>query len=341
MRVAVAGASGYAGGELLRLLLGHPEMTLAVAAAGAAAGSSVTDYHPHLPELAGWVFTETRAEVLADADLVFLALPHGQSAALVRELSQTVPIVDLGADFRLDDPDEWARYYGGDHAGTWTYGLPELPGARQAITDSHRVANPGCYVTAVTLALAPLLTDGLVERDDLVVVAASGTSGAGRAAKASLLASEVMGAMSAYKVGGSHQHIPEMRQNLRRAAGADVRLSFTPMLAPMSRGILATCSARLTDRASQAAVTESLYAAYDDEPFVHVLDDGRWPTTAATLGSNSVHLRAAVDDESGRVTVVAAVDNLVKGAAGQALQNANLVLGLPEGTGLPRRGVAP
>ncbi len=341
MRVAVAGASGYAGGELLRLLLGHPEMTLAVAAAGAGAGSSVTDYHPHLPELAGWAFTETRPEVLAVADLVFLALPHGQSAALVLELPQALPIIDLGADFRLDDPADWARYYGGEHAGTWTYGLPELPGARRAIKDSHRVANPGCYVTAVTLALAPLLADGLVEPDGLVVVAASGTSGAGRAAKAGLLASEVMGAMSAYKVGGRHQHTPEIVQNLRRATGRDVTLSFTPTLAPMPRGILATCSAHVAEGATEEAVLAALRQAYQAEPFVHVLPPGRWPTTGATLGSNAVHLQAALDVAAGRVTVVAAEDNLVKGAAGQALQNANLVLGLPETMGLTARGVAP
>ena len=341
MQVAVAGASGYAGGELLRLLQGHPELELAVAAGAAAAGSLVTDHHPQLPDLAGWVFAETRPEVLADADVVFLALPHGQSAALARGLPPGLPVVDLGADFRLDDPGEWARYYGGEHAGTWTYGLPELAGAREAIASSHRVANPGCYVTAVTLALAPLLADGLVEPDDLVVVAASGTSGAGRAAKTSLLASEVMGSMSAYKVGGSHQHTPEMAQNLRRAAGVDVRLSFTPLLAPMPRGILATCSARVAAGADEASIRGCLRDAYAGEPFVHVLADGRWPSTAATSGSNSVHLQAALDPASARVTVVAAEDNLVKGAAGQAVQNANLVLGLPETMGLPVRGVAP
>lgn len=341
MKVAVAGASGYAGGELLRLLAGHPELELSVAAAGGAAGSPVTAVHPQLPDLADTVFAETRPDVLSGADVVFLALPHGESAALVAQMPNDVPIVDLGADFRLDDAAQWQRYYGSEHAGTWTYGLPELPGARERIGASARVANPGCYVTAVTLALAPLLVDGVAEPSDIVVVAASGTSGAGRSLKASLLASEVMGSMSAYKVGGTHQHTPEIVQNLGQAAGEAVTLSFTPTLAPMPRGILATCSARLAAGATEEAVLASLRGAYHGEPFVRVLPTGQWPVTGATLGSNTVHLQAAVDFDAGRVTVVAAEDNLVKGAAGQALQNANLMLGLPETMGLPVTGLAP
>lgn len=340
MRVAVGGASGYAGGELLRLIDAHPQLHLAVAAAGASAGVPVADLHPQLPHLATTVFTETRADVLADADLVMLALPHGESAALARELPGPLPIVDLGADFRLDDAADWEHFYGSEHAGTWTYGLPELSGARDRISASSRVANPGCYVTAVTLALAPLLSAGLVHGDDIVVVAASGTSGAGRAPRASLLGSEVMGSMSAYKVGGRHQHTPEIAQNLRAATGSDVTVSFTPTLAPMSRGILATCTARARDT-SEAEVLDCLDAAYADEPFVHLLPPGRWPTTGATVGSNSVHLQAALDPRTGRVSVVAAEDNLVKGAAGQAVQNANLMLGLPETMGLSAVGVAP
>lgn len=341
MKVAVAGASGYAGGELLRLLLSHPELEVAVAAAGAAAGTEVTSVHPQLGDLHPMAFAETRPEALSQVDVVFLALPHGESAALARQLPEALPIIDLGADFRLDDAADWERFYGGRHAGTWTYGLPELPGARERIRSSHRVANPGCYVTAVTLALAPLLAEGLVAPDDIVVVAASGTSGAGRAPQAHLLASEVMGSMSAYKVGGTHQHTPEIAQNLRYATGAPVGLSFTPLLAPMPRGILATCSARLTDGGTDQSVADCLVTAYERERFVRVLPSGRWPTTAATLGANTVHLQAAVDQDAGRVTVVAALDNLVKGAAGQALQNANLVLGLPEAMGLPVTGVAP
>ena len=339
--VAVAGASGYAGGELLRLLLGHPGLVIGPLAAGRAVGRPVTELHPQLPQLRGLVFAAADPDVLAAADLVLLALPHGESAALVGALPDDLPVVDLGADFRLTDPGAWAHYYGGSHAGSWTYGLPELPGARAAVTASTRVANPGCYPTSVALALAPLLAAGLVEPADVVVVAASGTSGAGRKDSATLMASEVMGSLSAYKAGGAHQHTPEMEQTLTAAAGEPVTLSFTPVLAPMPRGILATCTARLAPGATTAALREALTQAYAGEPFVHVLPEGAWPSTAATLGSNSVHLQVAADTHAGRAVVVAALDNLVKGAAGQALQNANLVLGLDETAGLPVAGIAP
>ena len=337
----MAGASGYAGGELLRLLLAHPELSVGPVAAGTAAGRPVTDLHPQLPQLAGTTFAPTEPAVLADADLVFLALPHGQSAALVAQLPAELPVVDLGADFRLTSPAAWQAYYGSPHAGSWPYGLPELPGARAALAGASRVANPGCYATSVALSLAPLLAAALVEPADVVVVASSGTSGAGRAATAALQASEVMGALSTYKAGGVHQHIPEMEQSLTAAAGVEVTLSFTPVLAPMPRGILATSTARLAEGITVGQLRRALHAAYDDEPFVHVLPEGSWPTTAATLGSNSVHLQVAADTHSGRAVVVAALDNLVKGAAGQALQNANLVLGLAETAGLPVNGITP
>jgi N-acetyl-gamma-glutamyl-phosphate reductase len=339
--VAVAGASGYAGGELLRLVLGHPELRLGPVAAGSHAGDPVTSLHPQLPSLAGTVFAATDATTLAEADLVFLALPHGQSAALVADLPADLPVVDLGADFRLADAAAWSTYYSGAHAGTWPYGLPELPGARIALTGATRIANPGCYATAVALALAPLLAAGLAEPTDVVVVAASGTSGAGRSAKPSLMASEVMGALSTYKAGGVHQHTPEMEQALTAAAGSDVTLSFTPTLAPMPRGILATSTARLAEGIGTDELRAAMHAAYDDEPFVHLLAEGTWPTTAATAGSNAVHLQVAADRHSGRAVVVSALDNLVKGAAGQAVQNANLVLGFDETAGLSALGVAP
>jgi N-acetyl-gamma-glutamyl-phosphate reductase len=329
---AVAGASGYAGGELLRLLLAHPDLELGALCAGSSAGQPVTDLHPHLPQLAGRVFDETTATVLGQADVVFLALPHGESGALAAQLPAGVKVVDLGADHRLADAAAWQRWYGGPHAGTWTYGLPELPGQREVISASDRVANTGCYAAAITLALAPLVAAGVADSEDVVVVAASGTSGAGRAAKAHLLGTEVMGDLSPYKV-GSHQHVPEVKQ----ATGAR-SLSFTPVLAPMPRGILATVTARpLTDRDPRAVLAE----AYSDEPFVHVLPEGRWPHTAATLGSNACHLQATVDSDSGRIIVTSALDNLGKGAAGQAVQNANLMLGLPEQAGLSANGVAP
>ncbi|MFI7220002.1 N-acetyl-gamma-glutamyl-phosphate reductase [Micromonospora maritima] len=331
IRVAVAGASGYAGGELLRLLAGHPEFDLVTATAHSQAGQPVAAVHPQLAGL-DLVFGATEPAALADADLVFLALPHGQSAALAAALPDSVAVVDLGADHRLRDADAWARYYGGAHAGAWTYGLPELPGRRVEIAAARRVANTGCYAVATILALAPLVAAGAVRPDDVVVVAASGTSGAGRAAKAHLLGSEVMGDLSPYKV-GAHQHVPEIKQ-----ASGVTGLSFTPVLAPMPRGILATVTALPTGDADPRAV---LAAAYADAPFVHVLPEGAWPHTAATAGSNSCHLQATVDADSGRVIVVSAVDNLGKGAAGQAVQNANLMVGLPETTGLSVFGVAP
>jgi len=336
--VAVAGASGYAGGELLRYLAQHPHFDLTAACAAGRAGETLGAVHPGFAgsAWAGLVLEQATPQVLGDADLVFLALPHGESAALASALPASTRIVDLGADFRLSDADAWERFYGGPHAGTWTYGLPELPGARAAIAASDRVANPGCYPTSVALALAPLAS--VIDLDDIVVVAASGTTGAGRKASDSLLASNVMGSMSAYKVGGVHQHTPEMEQTLSRAAGgAPVRLSFTPLLAPMPRGIVATCTAPLIGAPDVRAMMQE---AYRDEPFVTVLPEGQWPQTSAVSGSNATHLQVAVDSHVGRVVVVAAIDNLGKGAAGQAIQNANLMFDFDEGAGLDAIGVA-
>ena len=339
--VGVAGASGYAGGELLRLLVGHPDFVLGHLGAASSAGKPVTSAHPHLPQLGDRLFDGLDPAALAACEVVFLALPHGESAALVHALRPDVLAIDLGADFRLQDSAHWDAYYGGTHAGTWTYGLPELPNARSVIAGAKRIANPGCYATTVPLALYPLLAAGLVEPTDIVVVAASGTSGAGRAAKANLMASEVMGGMSPYKVGGTHQHTPEMIQTLQRATNAPVTLNFTPLLAPMPRGILATVTARVVEGVTTDDLRAALSKQYDAEPFVHVLPEGVWPSTGATLGSNSVHLQVAADQLAGRAVVVAALDNLTKGAAGQAVQNANIALGLVETTGLPIAGVAP
>ncbi|MGQ0844890.1 MAG: N-acetyl-gamma-glutamyl-phosphate reductase [Sporichthyaceae bacterium] len=340
-QVAVAGASGYAGGELLRLLAAHPDLEVSVAAAESRAGERLSAVHPHLVGHPDLVLAATTAEALSDADVVFLALPHGMSAALAAQLPENQVVVDLGADFRLRDAAAWERFYGLPHAGTWTYGMPELPGARAKIAGARRIANPGCYPTSVSLGLAPLLAAGLVEADDIVIVAASGTSGAGRKAATNLLGSEVMGDLSPYKIGGAHQHTPEIAQNLSDAHGGPVTISFTPTLAPMPRGILAVCTAKLKPGVGTAALRAALAAAYDAEPFVHLLAEGQMPHTAATFGSNAVHLQAAADLDSGRATVVAAIDNLGKGAAGQALQNANIALGLPETLGLSTCGVAP
>ena len=332
---AVAGASGYAGGELLRIIDGHPDLELVAATAHGNAGMPLGELHPQLPGLAGVVVGDTDPAVLADADVVFLALPHGASAALAGRLPAAVTVVDLGADFRLADAAAYQRHYGAPHPGTWTYGLPELPGQRAAVAASSRVANTGCYAAATALALAPLIAAGVADPVDVVVVGASGTSGAGRAARAHLLAAEVIGDLSPYKV-GNHQHVPEMKQ----ATGA-ASLSFTPVLAPMPRGILVTVTARPAAGATLADARAALAAAYADEPFVYLLSEGRVPHTAATLGSNAAHLQVYADADSGRLIVLSAIDNLGKGAAGQAVQNANLMLGLPESAGLSANGVAP
>ncbi len=332
-RVAVAGASGYAGGELLRLIAAHPDLELAAAAAHGQVGQRVGAVHPQLRSLGDAVFVETTPDTLNDADLVFLALPHGASGPLAVELPQSVKIVDLGADHRLVDAGVYEHHYGVPHPGAWTYGLPELPGRRELIAASTRVANTGCYAVAVITALAPLVAAGLADVDDVVVVAASGTTGAGTSLKRSMLGSEVMGDLSPYKV-GRHQHVPEILQ----ASGAR-SLSMTPVLAPMPRGILATVTARPTGPVTSAQVRDVLAAAYDDAPFVHLLADGDAVHTSATFGTNSVHLQAYVDESSGRIIVTSAIDNLGKGAAGQAVQNANLMLGLPETTGLAVDGV--
>lgn len=342
--VAVAGATGYAGGEVLRLLAGHPEVRIGAVTAHANAGERLGALQPHLPALADRVLQATTADVLAGHEVVVLALPHGASAALAAELEERTPgtlVIDAGADHRLESGEAWERFYGSEHAGTWPYGLPELPGQRERLAGSRRIAVPGCYPTTSILALAPGFTAGVLEPRDVVIVAASGTSGAGKAAKPHLLGSEVMGGMSPYGVGGGHRHTPEIEQGLSQAAGEPVQVSFTPTLAPMPRGILATATARLRSDVEPARVRAAWEEAYADEPFVHVLPEGQWPTTKAVLGSNHVVLQLAVDPHVGRVIVTAALDNLTKGTAGGAVQSMNIALGLPEQTGLEIQGVAP
>ncbi|MGW1006794.1 N-acetyl-gamma-glutamyl-phosphate reductase [Streptomyces sp. NPDC002520] len=344
VRAAVAGASGYAGGEVLRLLLAHPEVEIGALTGNSNAGQRLGTLQPHLLPLADRVLAETTPEVLAGQgrrhDVVFLALPHGQSAAVAEQLGPDVLVIDMGADFRLTDPADWERFYGSPHAGTWPYGLPELPGARAALEGSKRIAVPGCYPTAVTLALFPAYTAALAE-PEAVIVAASGTSGAGKAAKPHLLGSEVMGSMSPYGVGGGHRHTPEMIQNLSAAAGERVAVSFTPTLAPMPRGILATCSAKAKDGVTAESVRAAYEKAYADEPFVHLLPEGQWPATASVYGSNAVQVQVAYDEAMGRIIAISAIDNLTKGTAGGAVQSMNLALGFHETTGLSTIGVAP
>ncbi|MGW7367791.1 N-acetyl-gamma-glutamyl-phosphate reductase [Streptomyces sp. NPDC054841] len=340
VRAAVAGASGYAGGELLRLLLAHPGVEIGALTANTNAGQRLGALQPHLLPLADRVLEVTTADVLAGHDVVFLALPHGQSAAVAEQLDDDVLVIDMGADFRLDDAADWEKFYGSAHAGTWPYGLPELPGARAALEGSKRIAVPGCFPTAVSLALFPAYAAHLAE-PDAVITAASGTSGAGKALKPHLLGSEVMGSMSPYGVGGGHRHTPEMIQNLSAVAGEPVTVSFTPTLAPMSRGILATCSVKARPGTTADAVRSAYEKAYADEPFVHLLPGGQWPATASVYGSNAVQVQVAHDEAAGRIIAISAIDNLTKGTAGGAVQSMNIALGLDQTTGLSTIGVAP
>jgi N-acetyl-gamma-glutamyl-phosphate reductase len=341
--VAVAGASGYAGGEILRLLLGHPayadgRLSIGALTAAASAGTTLAEHHPHLLPLANRVLDTTDTEVLADHDVVFLALPHGHSAALAEQLGPDTLIVDCGADFRLTDPAAWERFYGSAHAGSWPYGLPELPGARDKLRGAKRIAVPGCYPTAALLALWPALAEQLIE-PAVTVVAVSGTSGAGRAAKTDLLGSEVIGSARAYNVGGKHRHTPEIAQGLRTVTEKEVSVSFTPVLIPASRGILATCTAR-TD-APLSEIRAAYEKAYDAEPFVYLLPEGQLPQTGAVIGSNAVQIAVAVDEDARTLIAITAIDNLAKGTGGAAVQSMNLALGWPETEGLSIVGVAP
>lgn len=349
VRIAVAGCTGYAGGELLRLLLGHPEVVIGNLTAKSSAGSRLIEHHPHLLPLAGVEVLDTTAENLAGHDVVFLALPHGASAAVAEQLGDDVLVIDAGADFRLTDATDWEQFYGTPHAGTWPYGLPELPGQRTALAGARRIAVPGCFPTTVTLALLPALTAGLTDGRDVVVVAPTGPSGAGKSLKVNLLAAELLGSASAYGVGGVHRHVPEMLQNFRRLGAVEPTISFTPVLVPMARGILATVTAPLNGSALGQGDLDKLdqrvraaYAeAFAGEPFVRLLPEGVWPQTQAVVGSNAVQIQVTVDGAAGRLVAVAALDNLTKGTAGGAVQSMNLALGLPETTGLSTIGIAP
>jgi N-acetyl-gamma-glutamyl-phosphate reductase len=340
-RAAVAGASGYAGGEVLRLLTGHPAVEIGALTAADSAGTPLGGHHPQLVDLADRELEPTTPDTLAGHDVVFLGLPHGQSARVAEQLPADTLVIDCGADFRLTDPGAWERYYGSEHAGSWPYGLPELPGHRERLADTRRIAVPGCFPTVTVLALLPAVTGDLVDPSDIVVVAVTGTSGAGKALRPHLLGSEVMGGATAYSVGGGHRHIPEIEQSLAAAGASEPSVSFTPVLAPMSRGILATCTAPARADLDVDEIRTAYDKAYADEPFVQLLPEGQWPQTKAVLGANQVHVQIALDSHAGRLIAVAAVDNLTKGTAGAAIQSMNLALGLPETTGLRTVGVAP
>ncbi|WEO78669.1 N-acetyl-gamma-glutamyl-phosphate reductase [Cryobacterium sp. SO2] len=343
--VAVAGASGYAGGELLRLLAAHPDFEVRTVTAHSNSGQRLVDVQPHLRSLSHLVLADTDASTLAGHDVVFLALPHGASGALTAQLPEDTLVVDCGADHRLESEADWAAFYGGDYFGAWAYGVPELPVGdgrqRDRLVGARRIAAPGCNASTVALALAPGILAGVIEAADIVAVLAVGPSGAGKSLKVPNLAAEILGSANPYAVGGTHRHIPEIQQSLRWAGATNPTVSFTPVIVPMSRGILATATARVVPGTSAAAVREAWVSAYADEPFVHVLPPGQFPRTADVLGANTALIGLAVDEAAGRVVTVTAVDNLVKGTAGAAIQSANIALGLPETRGLSTNGVAP
>jgi N-acetyl-gamma-glutamyl-phosphate reductase len=339
--VAVSGASGYAGGEVLRLLSGHPDVTIGAITAHSNAGSRLGELQPHLHGLASRILEDTTVENLSGHDVVFLALPHGASAEIAAQLPEGTVVIDAGADHRLEDAAAWEKFYGSAHAGTWPYGLPELPGQREKLKGARRIAVPGCYPTSALLALTPGFAAGLLQGEDVVIVAASGTSGAGKAAKVNLIGAEVMGSMSPYGVGGGHRHTPEIEQGLSNAGGEAVTVSFTPTLAPMSRGILTTATARVKAGIGAEELRRAWAEAYDDEPFVHLLPEGQWPSTKSVQGSNHAAMQLAFDEHTGRVIVTCAIDNLTKGTAGGAVQSMNIALGLAETAGLNLQGVAP
>jgi N-acetyl-gamma-glutamyl-phosphate reductase len=343
--VGIVGASGYTGAELLRLCSQHPQFDVRVATADSQAGARVADVYPSLaaayPAL---IMDKFDADACDGLDLVFLGLPHGASQEIVPDLTGRVGrIVDLAADFRLDDPGLYPTWYGAEHTqpallGDFAYGLPEL--FRADIAGASKVAAPGCYVTAAVLALAPLVRCQLVESTGIVVDAASGVSGAGRSPEPTTAFCAVDEDFTAYGL-LTHRHTPEIEQGLSRVApGARAQVLFTPHLAPMNRGILATCYARPTrSRTRTTDVMDVVRTSWRGEPFVVATD--RSPSTKATLGSNTVHVTAMADPRTGWVVAMAALDNLVKGASGQAIQCANLMLDLPEAVGLPSVGVYP
>lgn len=343
--VAVSGASGYAGGEVLRLLTNHPDVQIGAITAHSNAGSRLGELQPHLYSLADRILEETSVQNLAGHDVVFLALPHGASGDIAAQLPAETLVIDAGADHRLEDASVWQEFYRCEHAGTWPYGLPELPGQREKLRDSKRIAVPGCYPTSALLALAPGFAAGALLPDDVVIVSASGTSGAGKAAKTNLLGSEVIGSMSPYGVGGVHRHTPEIEQGLGQVAGEKVTVSFTPTLAPMSRGILTTATAKLAPQLAKTFSAEEIRQiwvdAYEDEQFIQVLPAGQWPATQSVLGSNYVGIQVAYDARTGRVVICSVIDNLTKGTAGGAVQSMNIALGLRENLGLNHLGVAP
>ncbi len=339
MKIGIVGASGYSGGELLRIISSHPKFELEYIAASSSAGEVITSVHPALTLFSEEKFEETSLEAMKRCELLFFALPHGASSEYIEKLPESIKVVDLGADYRLEDAAQWSTYYGGSYSGFLPYGLPELPGARALIAQSARIANPGCYATAIILGALPAISHKIIDATDIVVVAASGTTGAGRSAKINLIASEAANSLTSYKFGGVHQHTPEIEQSISHVSGSASRISFTPILAPMPRGILATITAKISGALTTEKVHEIYAGAFESEPFVHVLPLGQMPQTSAVTGSNSVHIQVAVDSHTNRLIISVAIDNLGKGAASQAVQNANIMCGFAETLGLSTQGV--
>ncbi|HUH52538.1 MAG TPA: N-acetyl-gamma-glutamyl-phosphate reductase [Microbacteriaceae bacterium] len=346
--VAVAGASGYAGGELLRILAQHPEFEIRTVTGHSTVGKPLIETQPHLRSLAHLRLTETTAENLDGHDVVFFALPHGASGTISSALNNVKLAVDCGADHRLEEESDWNAFYGQEFHKPWTYGVPELltdssgNKQRERLKNAIRIAAPGCNASTVSLSLAPGVAAKVIEAEDVVSVLAVGPSGAGKALKTHLLAAEIMGSAMPYAVGGTHRHIPEIQQSLRWAgASGNPKISFTPILVPMSRGILATTTAKITPGATPQMIWKAWEEAYKNEKFVTLLPQGSMPKTADVLGANTCHIGLEIDEAAGRVVIVAAVDNLVKGTAGAAIQSANIALGIAEETGLSIDGMAP
>ena len=335
-RVAVVGASGYSGAELVRLINGHPEFELTAVFAHSAAGEKLSAIHPQFQD-SNLEFLDISKLSLNGFDLIFFALPAGVSGKLLADQELSARYVDLGADFRLLSKKDWQDFYPGKYSGVWTYGLPELRNQKDSIARSNKIANPGCYATAAALGLLPAVATKILLTNSVNIVAASGTTGAGRTRKASLLNSEANNNLSSYKVGGIHQHIPEIEQTLSTVKNQTIKVSFLPILAPMPRGILLTanfeCDKSLTE------IREIYLEYYRNEPFISILEKGENPNTRAVTGSNKAHIGIFKDERMNLAQIVVAIDNLGKGAAGQAIQNANLMFGLTENAGLSNIGI--
>jgi len=335
LKVAIVGASGYAGAELARLIENHPELELITATANTQVGGKLKDY-AELKRYGELEFVATTKESVIGHDIVFIALPHTKSAEIASWLADDVLVIDCGADFRLKSKEEFEKFYGAAHPGTWLYGMPELVLAdgskqRDKLAGAKRIAVPGCNATAVTLAFAPLIAKNLIEVDDLVSTLSVGTSGAGRAAQVN---TEPFHSANPYQVGGVHRHIPEITQNLSPLTTGQIQLTFTPVLVPMFRGIIAVNTAKLKNTVSKEDIAQAFQDIYETERYIEFLEGDNFPDTKNVELTNKCQISFAVDQSSGRITVISALDNLVKGTAGAAIQSMNLALGFDENEGL-------